>query len=50
LTRCGGGRALPELACKFAALGPPESARVHGAVSLVAWVMVLIAGRMIAYL
>ena len=28
----------------------PESARVHGVVSLLAWVMVLIAGRMIAYL
>jgi hypothetical protein len=28
----------------------PESARAHGAVSLVAWVMVLLAGRMIAYI
>ena len=28
----------------------PESARIHGLVSLVAWVMVLLAGRMIAYL
>ncbi len=28
----------------------PDSARIYGLVSLVAWVMVLLAGRMIAYL